>query len=302
LLTEEVRTVSMKAQLIVVRGKPEGKVIPLAGPTFKIGRGETCHLRPNSEQVSREHAEFTLQGGAVIVRDLGSRNGTLVNGKALTTEACKLKDRDLVQVGPLTFAVSIQEAPAPAAAAAAKPAAAAPPAAAKAKSSPEDISTDDIDSWLLGENAGAAAEQPTAVYGGDTITIAAFKDAQAAPQDTAKPSPAPPANKPPSVADDDEYERQSEDEEEAQAEEELADSLDEDESEEEEEGEGANLEEEFMDESNPFYAAKKAQKEQAKKGGTTGAAGNANATFKDSSDAANEILRKLMERRRASKS
>ena len=60
----------MKVQLIVVRGKPEGKVIPLAGPTFKIGRGETCHLRPNSEQVSRELAEFTLQGGAVIVRDL----------------------------------------------------------------------------------------------------------------------------------------------------------------------------------------------------------------------------------------
>ena len=103
----------MKVQLIVVRGKPEGKVIPLAGPKFKIGRGETCHLRPNSEQVSREHAEFTIESNAVIVRDLGSRNGTLVNGKALTTEACKLKDRDLVQVGPLTFAVSIQDAPKP---------------------------------------------------------------------------------------------------------------------------------------------------------------------------------------------
>ena len=51
----------MKVQLIVVRGKPEGKVIPLAGPKFKIGRGETCHLRPNSEQVSREHAEFTVE-------------------------------------------------------------------------------------------------------------------------------------------------------------------------------------------------------------------------------------------------
>ena len=72
----------MKVQLIVVRGKPEGKVIPLVGSKFKIGRGETCHLRPNSEQVSREHAEFTLESNVVIVRDLGSRNGTLVNGKA----------------------------------------------------------------------------------------------------------------------------------------------------------------------------------------------------------------------------
>src|SRR5271170_243312 len=111
----------MKVQLVVVQGKPEGKVIPLVGQSFKIGRGETCHLRPNSEQVSREHAEFTISGETVVVRDLGSRNGTLVNGKALTVDPCRLKDRDLVQVGPLTFAVAILDAPAPAAKAAASP-------------------------------------------------------------------------------------------------------------------------------------------------------------------------------------
>src|SRR5258708_19632458 len=102
----------MKVQLVVVRGKPEGKVIPLVGSNFKIGRGETCHLRPNSEQVSREHAEFTIAGEDVSVRDLGSRNGTLVNGKAIT-EPCLLKDRDLVQVGPLTFPVSLHGPPLP---------------------------------------------------------------------------------------------------------------------------------------------------------------------------------------------
>src|SRR5262245_20029413 len=101
----------MKVQLIVVQGKPEGKTIPLLGPTFKIGRGETCHLRPNSEQVSREHSDFTISATQVVVRDLGSRNGTMVNGKALT-EPCKLKDRDLIQIGPLTFAISIEGAPA----------------------------------------------------------------------------------------------------------------------------------------------------------------------------------------------
>ena len=295
----------MKVQLIVVRGKPEGKVIPLAGTNFKIGRGETCHLRPNSEQVSREHAEFTIESNSVIVRDLGSRNGTLVNGKALTTEPHKLKDRDLVQVGPLTFAVSIQDAPTPAArpAAQAPPAAGSPPVQAKSKPSPEDISTDDIDSWLLGDNANLSADQPTAVYGGDTITITAFKDAQ---------TPAKPTSKPPSVADDSEYERQSAEAETADGEidDSAADAqeLEETEAEEQEEQEEdeeaeaePNLEEEFMDPSNPFYAAKKAQKEQAK-GSPAAAAGSQKATFKDSSDAANDILRKLMERRRASKS
>lgn len=276
----------MKVQLVVVRGKPEGKVIPLVGPNFKIGRGETCHLRPNSEQVSREHAEFTIGADSVMVRDLGSRNGTLVNGKALTAE-CRLKDRDLVQVGPLTFAVSISEAPA--AKAVAAPAA---PAPAKAKASPDDVSGDEIDSWLLGETAGAAAENPT-VYGGDTITITAFKDAKAAP---AKPQP-------PSSVTDDEYERQQEEEEPVDEAAETAEDLsaqDEtqdfmDENEEDEEGDEEAPEEEFMDESNPFYAAKKAQKDQAKQGGP------AKPSYKDTSDAANDILRRLMERRRANR-
>jgi pSer/pThr/pTyr-binding forkhead associated (FHA) protein len=286
----------MKVQLIVVRGKPEGKVIPLTGPKFKIGRGETCHLRPNSEQVSREHAEFTIEGDAVIVRDLGSRNGTLVNGKALTTDSCQLKDHDLVQVGPLTFAVSIQAAPV----AASKPSGATPsaaPAPGKPKQSLDDVTTDDIDSWLLGENAASTADQPTAVYGGDTITITAFRDAQAAPP-AAAPSASPPPEtlaKPPSVVSDEEYERQTEQEDEIG--EVPLDEDEEEEEEEEEESSEQNLEEEFMDESNPFYAAKKAQKEQAK-----AASSAAKQPQKDSSDAANEILRKLMERRRANRS
>jgi pSer/pThr/pTyr-binding forkhead associated (FHA) protein len=277
----------MKVQLVVVRGKPEGKVIPLVGPKFKIGRGETCHLRPISEQISREHAEFTIDAGAVVVRDLGSRNGTLVNGKALT-DACQLKDRDLVQVGPLTFAVSIVDPPAAAVAASPRPAAT---PTAETKASPDDISTDDIDSWLIGPNAGAAADQPTAVYGGDTITISAFKDAAASP----KPAPTPPA---PASASDDEYERQPEDGEgeiqdysEEDSEEEAFD--DDDTLAEDESSEGEDVPEEFLDESNPFYAAKKALKEQAKQ------TGPAKPSFKDTSDAATDILRRLMERRRS---
>jgi pSer/pThr/pTyr-binding forkhead associated (FHA) protein len=275
----------MKVQLVVVRGKPEGKVIPLVGSNFKIGRGETCHLRPNSEQVSREHAEFTISGESVVVRDLGSRNGTLVNGKALTTEVCKLKDRDLVQVGPLTFAVAILDATASPAKASAATAPAKP-------MSPDDISTDDIDSWLIGPNAAAAADQPTAVYGGDTLTIAAFKDATASSNKPAAP-PVPPTA--PSASDD-EYERQPDDE----AEEEEPFDQDEDEDEEDDETLAEDestvvddVPEEFLDPSNPFYAAKKAQKEQT---------GPAKHEFKDTSDAASDILRRLMERRRAERS
>ena len=106
--TQKVGTVSMKVQLIVVQGKPEGKMIPLVGPIFKIGRGETCHLRPNSEQVSREHAEFTVDDRArCCVRDLGQpqRHAGQRQG---ADRAVRAEGRDLVQVGPLTFAVSIE--------------------------------------------------------------------------------------------------------------------------------------------------------------------------------------------------
>src|SRR5208283_5385708 len=274
----------MKVQLIVVRGKPEGKVIPLAGPKFKIGRGETCHLRPNSEQVSREHAEFTIESSAVIVRDLGSRNGTLVNGKALTTEACKLKDRDLVQVGPLTFAVSIHDAPKPATPPTASPAASAAVARAKAKPSPDDVPAEDIDSWLFGGSTNATVDQPTVVYGGDTLIITAFRDAQI---------PLPQPSKPPLDADDAEYERQTETEEmETQDDQAGDEETGDEEAEDEEAAAKQNLEEELMDPSNPFYLAKKAQKEQSKAGAA--GCGSHKPEFKDSSDAANDILRKLM--------
>jgi pSer/pThr/pTyr-binding forkhead associated (FHA) protein len=249
----------MKVQLIVVQGKPEGKVIPLAGPRFKIGRGETCHLRPNSEQVSREHAEFTIDGGTVSVRDLGSRNGTLVNGKALTAP-CQLKDRDLVQVGPLTFAVSIQGAPEAAKAASAP---SNPP-----KAAPEDVNNDDIEAWLIADNKNPAPERPSGVYGGETITITAFKDG-------AKPKPAPdPEDTPVAEDSDDEYERQADD---------LEDSDDEEQADE--------APEEFIDESNPFYVKKKPAAEEAP----------AKPVYKDTSDAASDILRKMMERRRSSR-
>jgi predicted component of type VI protein secretion system len=246
----------MKVQLIVVQGRPEGKVIPLVGPTFKIGRGETCHLRPNSEQVSREHAEFTLSADAVTVRDLGSRNGTLVNGKALT-EVCTLKDRDLVQVGPLTFAVSIQGAPAPAKAA--------PPPPPKA--APDEVGNDDIEAWLVADANNPAPERPSGVYGGDTITITAFKDGGA------KPKPAPkPVEEEPEAASDEEYERQGDDDD-------TAETATED------------VPEDFIDESNPFYVKKKPAAEQ----------GPAKPVYKDTSDAASDILRKMMERRRSSR-
>ncbi len=331
----------MKVQLIVVQGKPEGKIIPLAAPVFRIGRGETCHLRPNSELVSREHAEFNVTATRVTVRDLGSRNGTLVNGKVIS-DNLELNDQDLVTIGTLTFAVSIQDAPVPAS----KPSAPAAGSAART-ASPDDVSHDDIESWLIADNASPRPERPSGVYGGDTITITAFKDVAGNPTAQKEKEPAPekePAKekippppaavtpavakppevaaapaKPPEVAaapakppaatppppkplvatptpaaavsppslEDMEYERLPEgmgDTEPDEDFEEREENDDEDETEEHE-----PMMEEFVDESNPFYVKKKPKEEEVA----------SKPVYKDSSDAASDILRKMMERRRS---
>ncbi len=264
----------MKVQLIVVQGKPEGKVIPLTQPIFKIGRGETCNLRPSSDQVSREHAEFRINGDTVSVRDLGSRNGTLVNGKALTGPA-ELKDRDLVQVGPLTFAVAIEGG---------SQSSTKTPVPTKA-ASPDDVSHDDIDSWLVSDANGAVPERPSGVYRGETITINAFKNEgspEPAPAKGAPPKAAAPAKPAPPPAEDEvEYERLPEGDGDEEPETETMESEDEATDE---------MPEEFIDESNPFYVKKKAEP-----------VGPAKPAYENTSDAANDILKKMMERRRSSK-
>jgi FHA domain len=74
---------------------------------FRIGRAETADLRVDSVEVSREHAEIVERNDMWLVRDLGSTNGTVVNGK-LIKEAL-LSDGDILKVAEteLTFVASV---------------------------------------------------------------------------------------------------------------------------------------------------------------------------------------------------
>ncbi|MEU0830439.1 DUF1707 and FHA domain-containing protein [Streptomyces sp. NPDC056231] len=81
---------------------------PSPYPVF-IGRDPANGLRLTHETVSRKHAELTVQGGRWILRDLGSTNGTCVNGQRVTG-AVSVRDGDQVSFGRITFRLS---APAP---------------------------------------------------------------------------------------------------------------------------------------------------------------------------------------------
>jgi pSer/pThr/pTyr-binding forkhead associated (FHA) protein len=98
----------LNAELRVVSGKQAGNVIPLSAGRFLIGREEDCHLRPGNDLVSRHHCVFKMDEYTVRVRDLGSTNGTFVNGERLRGEVM-LNTGDKVRVGTLEFEVAIGE-------------------------------------------------------------------------------------------------------------------------------------------------------------------------------------------------
>ncbi len=65
--------------------------------TVVIGRAEDCGLVVLDSLASREHVEIQFSDGDYVCRDLGSSNGTMVNGKRMTQ--CTLKDGDRIRVG-----------------------------------------------------------------------------------------------------------------------------------------------------------------------------------------------------------
>lgn len=73
-------------------------LVLVSGQPFTFGR-EECSLNIPSQRVSRRHAEITWTGDAPVLTDLGSSNGTTVNGKRLT-KPHTLQDGDEISIGP----------------------------------------------------------------------------------------------------------------------------------------------------------------------------------------------------------
>ena len=89
----------MNARLWVEEGQQE---IPLGSGPFIIGRSEGCNLvLKGNGKASRKHAEIRFQEGRYAITDLGSHNGTQVNGQKVMEQV--LGDGDTILIGGVTM-------------------------------------------------------------------------------------------------------------------------------------------------------------------------------------------------------
>lgn len=82
---------------------PSERRFTLQDGVCEVGRGSGCGFRINSGSVSKRHARFIASGMQLIVEDLGSTNGTYVNGKKVSHSA--LVEHDIVQFANATFRI-----------------------------------------------------------------------------------------------------------------------------------------------------------------------------------------------------
>ena len=85
-------------QLIMRSGPTPGAAFTLEGDQITIGRDSANGITINDAEISRRHARLTFQGGKYVLEDLGSTNGTFVNGQRLAGPRV-LKPGEVVSFG-----------------------------------------------------------------------------------------------------------------------------------------------------------------------------------------------------------
>jgi len=100
----------MDVNLILFKKNGTQKTFALPSNVTVIGRRHDCDLHIPLMPVSRRHCQLTLNNETLTIRDLGSRNGTYLNGKRVD-EAAVIQPGDYIKIGPLTFALQINGQP-----------------------------------------------------------------------------------------------------------------------------------------------------------------------------------------------
>ena len=122
----------MDINLVLLKKNGSHKFFPLPSSVTVIGRRHSCDLCIPLMSVSRRHCQLNYDDGVLKIRDLGSRNGTYLNGKRI--DEAVIQAGDSIKIGPLTFVLQIDG----------QPQTIAEPDSAARSPSPQDVVTEDI--------------------------------------------------------------------------------------------------------------------------------------------------------------
>lgn len=93
------------ASLIVQTGKHKGRRVQIPARDCIVGRDSECSIRLGSPDISKRHCVVRTTSRGLLVRDLGSHNGTFAND-VLVTEPTVLEIGDILRVGTIPFLVA----------------------------------------------------------------------------------------------------------------------------------------------------------------------------------------------------
>ncbi len=99
----------MKVSLVMVNASGDKKEFAVKRLPSTIGRGDDCDIRVPVASVSRKHCELLDDDEELVIRDLGSSNGTFVNREKVDSR--ELSPGDLLAIGPMVFVVRIDGHP-----------------------------------------------------------------------------------------------------------------------------------------------------------------------------------------------
>jgi predicted component of type VI protein secretion system len=100
----------VRAWLVATNGPTRGRTFPIPIQGATIGRLPENSIYIPDERLSREHARIEFRDGSFFLNDLGSRNGTALNG-SLVSDPRALSSGDTVELGSNTFIVTIEANP-----------------------------------------------------------------------------------------------------------------------------------------------------------------------------------------------
>jgi pSer/pThr/pTyr-binding forkhead associated (FHA) protein len=101
---------TLDPRLRIFSGSPSLQFIPIPRGKLIIGRAADCDLRLLSDCVSAYHCVLLLDECTLRIRDLGSKNGTFVNGRKIGSSTMILLHDDAISIGEMNVIVELNQA------------------------------------------------------------------------------------------------------------------------------------------------------------------------------------------------